>query len=108
VFFLKDETVYTPSLTLGCLDGITRRVVMDCARELKLTVKAVNPKVQDFMRCDEAFLTNSLIGVMPVTKVDGKIIQSGRVGDWTYKIRSQYLKKTAPSFRPSAPRPAVV
>jgi branched-chain amino acid aminotransferase len=108
VFFLKDETVYTPSLTLGCLDGITRRLVMDSARELKLTVKAVNPKVQDFLRADEAFLTNSLIGVMPVTKLDGKIIQSGRVGDWTYKIRSKYLKKIAPAFKPSAPRPAVV
>jgi branched-chain amino acid aminotransferase len=108
VFFLKDETVYTPSLTLGCLDGITRRLVMESAREMKLTVKAVTPKVQDFLRCDEAFLTNSLIGVMPVTKMDGKIIQSGRVGDWTYKIRSRYLKKLAVSVKTVLPNPAVV
>ena len=108
VFFLKDETVYTPSLTLGCLDGITRRLVMECARELKLPAKAIDPKLPDFLRCDEAFLTNTLIGVMPITQVDGKIIQSGRIGDWTYKIRSQYLKKLAASFKQPLLKPAVV
>jgi branched-chain amino acid aminotransferase len=108
VFFIKNETVYTPSLTLGCLDGITRRLVMESARDLKLQAKAINPKLPDFMICDEAFVTNSLIGVMPITKVEGKRIQSGRVGDWTYKIRAQYLKKLAASFKQPLAAPAVV
>jgi branched-subunit amino acid aminotransferase/4-amino-4-deoxychorismate lyase len=108
VFFIKDEVIYTPSLTLGCLDGITRRMVIECARDFKLPVKAVNPKMPDVLSCDEAFLTNALIGVMPITRVDGKIIESGRVGDWTYKIRSQYLKKTAALAKLPAPRPVAV
>ncbi len=108
VFFIKDEVVYTPSLTLGCLDGITRRLVMESARELRFQAKAVNPKLQDLLRCDEAFVTNSLIGVMPITHFEGKIIQSGRVGDLTYKIRSRYLNKLAASIKQPLPAPSVV
>ncbi|MBL8012927.1 MAG: hypothetical protein JNN05_03685, partial [Candidatus Omnitrophica bacterium] len=54
------------------------------------------PSVKDILGSDEVFLTNALIGIMPVTKVDGKTMQLGRIGDLTYQLRSQYLKKLLP------------
>ena len=93
VFYFKKGTLYTPSLVLGCLNGITRQLIIECAREMKISVKTIKPKLQDLLAADEVFLTNAIIGVMPITKLDGKVIQSGRVGDKTYQIRSRYLKK---------------
>jgi branched-subunit amino acid aminotransferase/4-amino-4-deoxychorismate lyase len=93
IFFFRKGILYTPSLTLGCLNGITRQLIIECAREMKIPVKTVKPKVSDLLSADEVFLTNAIIGVMPITKLDGKVIQSGRVGDGTYQIRSCYLKK---------------
>jgi 4-amino-4-deoxychorismate lyase len=103
VFFLKKGVLCTPSLTLGCLNGITRQLVMECARDMKISIKNVKPKLQDFLTADEIFLTNALIGVMPVTQLEGKKIHSVRVGDKTYQIRKTYLKKfftVKPSLNP--------
>jgi|CXWL01.1.fsa_nt_gi branched-subunit amino acid aminotransferase/4-amino-4-deoxychorismate lyase len=95
VFFVKDGIVHTPSLTLGCLEGITRRIAIECAREHKIVVKTVKPKLQDFLASDEVFLTNALLGIMPITKIGAKTIQLGRIGDVTYQLRNWYLKKSA-------------
>lgn len=103
IFFFRKGIVHTPSLTLGCLNGITRQLIIECAREMNIPVKTVKPKVADLLSADEVFLTNAIIGVMPITKLDGKVIQSGRVGDGTYQIRSHYLKKfinSKPSLNP--------
>ena len=108
VFFVKNEIVHTPSLTLGCLDGITRRLIIECAREHKIGVKMVKPKIQDFLHSDEVFLTNAILGVMPVTKIDSKTIQLGRIGDLTHQLRSWYLKKSAGRMIPLNPLPACV
>jgi branched-subunit amino acid aminotransferase/4-amino-4-deoxychorismate lyase len=93
VFFVRNGALHTPSLTLGCLEGITRRVVMECAREHKIAVKTVKPKLTDFVNSDETFLTNAILGIMPVTRIDSKTIKLGRIGDLTYQLRSWYLKK---------------
>lgn len=94
VFFVRNNILHTPSLTLGCLDGITRRLTIECAREHKVAVKTVRPKLQDFLQSDEVFLTNALLGIMPVTRIEQKTIRLGRIGDLTYQLRSWYLKKS--------------
>ena len=93
VFFILNGALHTPALTLGPLDGITRRLIMECARERKITVKTVKPKLHDLLASDEVFLTNAIIGIMPVTRIDAKTIKLGRIGDMTYQLRSWYLKK---------------
>lgn len=93
VFFILNGALHTPVLTLGPLDGITRRLIMECARERKITVKTVKPKLHDLLASDEVFLTNAIIGIMPVTRIDAKTIKLGRIGDMTYQLRSWYLKK---------------
>lgn len=96
VFFVKSGELFTPSLSLGCLDGITRNLVMECAREHNVKVHQMRPQMQDFLSSDEVFLTNAVIGIMPVTKIDATTIQLGCVGDLTYQLRLRYLKKLMP------------
>lgn len=93
VFFVNDGVLHTPALSLGLLDGITRRLVLECAKEHKIPVKTVKPKPADILNSDEVFLTNAIIGIMPVTRIDAKAIKLGRIGDMTYQLRSWYLKK---------------
>jgi branched-subunit amino acid aminotransferase/4-amino-4-deoxychorismate lyase len=66
IFWIKDKILYTPPLSSGCLNGITRQQVIKNARNLRITVKeeALTPKV--LTNANAAFLTNSLLGIKPI------------------------------------------
>ena len=68
IFLVKDGEIFTPSVSCGCLPGVTRQVVMELAGKLKLKLHQGGFKLRDLQGCDEVFLTNSLMGIMPVTK----------------------------------------
>lgn len=64
VFVVKDENIYTPALSEGCIPGIMREVVIKVAPKLGLKVNnqvAVPP--QKLFDCDEVFLTNTITGL---------------------------------------------
>lgn len=75
IFFAKDNEVFTPALECGCLEGITRRVIFDLARKYKLKIYEGNFTLRDLRQADEAFLTNSLLGVMPL-----RVIEKDKIG----------------------------
>jgi branched-subunit amino acid aminotransferase/4-amino-4-deoxychorismate lyase len=70
IFFIKDKQLFTPSLSSGCLAGITRRVVFDLAKKYNIKIYEGNLTLQDLYEADEAFLTNSLLGIMPLAWVE--------------------------------------
>ena len=74
LFFIKDKELFTPSLKCGCLDGITRQVIFDLARKYNIKVFAGNFSITDLCASDEAFLTNSLMGIMPLFSLERKPI----------------------------------
>jgi len=74
LFFIKDKELFTPSLKCGCLDGITRRVVFDLAKIYNIKVFEGNFSISDLYSSDEAFLTNSLMGIMPLASVEERRI----------------------------------
>jgi len=82
--------IITPPLESGILPGITREIVIRLARErgFVLEEKAVFP--EDFRRAKEAFLTNSLLEVMPLVAVDGREIGSGKPGCVALFLRKAY------------------
>jgi len=69
IFWVKDEILYTPPLSSGCLNGITRQQVMKKAKKLKITLKESNLTPAILKNADAAFLTNSLIGIKPIEKL---------------------------------------
>ncbi len=72
IFFVKGNELFTPSLACGCLKGITRQAIFDLARERNIIVNEGEFTLNDLYNADEAFLTNSLMGVMPLVSL-GKI-----------------------------------
>jgi len=80
LFMVKNNMLFTPALECGCLNGITRKAVFDLAKKGKITLQEGKFSLQDIYGSDEIFLTNSLMGVMPV-----RVIENITIG----KIRSK-------------------
>lgn len=69
VFFVKDNELFTPSLACGCLKGITRKVIFDLAKKYNIALNEGKFTLNDLYNSDEAFLTNSLMGIMPLVSL---------------------------------------
>lgn len=72
IFFVKNQRLYTPLVECGLLDGIVRKYIKETYK-----VEEVTLTLADITTFDEAFLTNSLMGIMPVLSI-GKHLFSGR------------------------------
>jgi len=105
VFLVTRFGLVTPSVESGILPGITREVVMELADSLKINVTEGEVRPEDLKQCDEAFLTNSVMELMPLVEVRDKsgkiiIIGSGKPGAITRKLMAAYKemveRETAP------------
>ncbi len=65
------------------LPGVTRRLVLDLARELGLQVEERAPRTAGRGEWSEAFLTGTITGLQPVVELDGEPIGDGSAGPWT-------------------------
>lgn len=88
IFLIKDNALFTPALSCGCLDGITRRLVLDLAKKYNIAAREGDFTLQDLFSSDAAFLTNSLIGIMPLGRLNNKRIT--RPGN---KITGFFIRK---------------
>jgi branched-chain amino acid aminotransferase len=91
LFVVAGVTLRTPPLRAGILDGITRRHVIDLARSRGLAVEETALRPVDLTAADEAFVCSSVRSVMPVTRVDGAPLGSGRPGPVTLALAAAYL-----------------
>jgi branched-subunit amino acid aminotransferase/4-amino-4-deoxychorismate lyase len=90
IFLVKSKALFTPSLACGCLDGITRKVVFALAKKNKIKVYEGNFTLQDLYNADEAFLTNSLIGIMPLVSLKRQKIGKAKCGRLTKFLIKKY------------------
>lgn len=90
IFVIRDGIIYTPELT-SCLDGITRRTIMQLAEELGYTVKVKRLTRDEVYIADEAFFTGTAAEVMPIRELDNRQIGSGARGPITEKLQSLYF-----------------
>src|SRR5437762_3370011 len=90
VFIVKEDHLMTPPLSAGALYGITRRVVMEIGQESGLKVSEPNLTRYDVFNADECFLTGTGAELVPVVKVDGRVIGTGKPGPVTERLVSQY------------------
>ena len=91
VFLVKDSTVYTPPLDTGVLDGVTRKVVCEIARENSIDVVEKDLYINDCLEADEMFLTNAIMEILPVCKVEKHTVGKGEPGEITKKLE-EYFK----------------
>lgn len=91
IFLVKRKKIYTPSVKSGILPGITRSEVMRLAnKNLKNRVNENFMKIDALYEADEVFLTNSLVEIMPVTKIGKHIVGAGGPGPITKNLMSLY------------------
>jgi branched-chain amino acid aminotransferase len=100
IFIIKGQTLLTPPLYAGALYGITRGVVMDLGREQGLTVSETNLTRYDLFNADECFLTGTGAELIPVVKIDGRVIGNGQPGPVTGGLIRQYKEVTKTSGEP--------
>jgi branched-chain amino acid aminotransferase len=91
VFFAMGGKLRTPGLECGLLDGITRMLVIQLARELNIHVEEGRYTVDQLYRADECFLTNTSMEIMPVTSVDRRPVGNGKPGPLALKLREQFI-----------------
>ncbi|MHB1651366.1 MAG: aminotransferase class IV [Desulfitobacteriaceae bacterium] len=70
LFFIKDGVLHLPSLACGCLPGTRRAIVLELAASLQIPFKAGMYLPAELFEAEEVFLTNSLMGIMPVRKIE--------------------------------------
>jgi branched-chain amino acid aminotransferase len=99
-FFVKSSRLMTPSLESGILPGITRDVVIELADELGIAVTEGTMGTAIIRQCDEAFLTNSMIEIMPLTEArdtagNTVTIGGGKPGPVTGQLMAAYKERVA-------------
>lgn len=98
IFVLKENTLLTPPTSAGALEGITRNIVMDIAKnKLKLLVKEDLFTPYHVYVGDEVFLTGTAAEVIPVTEVDGRPIGDGKPGKTTLRLMKEFRELTRSS-----------
>lgn len=103
IFLVKGRQIQTPPLSAGALYGITRNTVMDLARGTGLEVIEPNLTRYDVFNADEVFLTGTGAEVVPVVKVDGRVIGTGRPGPVTRDLVKRYHELVQSSGEPIFP-----
>jgi branched-chain amino acid aminotransferase len=100
IFIVKGDELLTPPLSAGALYGITRGVAIELAREIGLKVSEPNLTRYDIFNADECFVTGTGAEVVPVVKVDGRVIGSGKPGPRTQELVKRYHQLVQSSGEP--------
>ncbi|WP_435171275.1 aminotransferase class IV [Falsirhodobacter sp. 1013] len=90
VVMLKGKTLMTARR--GVLEGVTRKTVMEIARNLQLDVQLSETPVEALYEADELFFCSTAGGIMPITELDGAPVADGQVGPLTQQIWAEYWR----------------
>jgi len=97
IFLVNDGMLRTPGVESGILPGITREVVLELAPQLDIDTFEQDIRLDELFQTQEAFLTNSLMEIMPLTEIDGKPVGSGEPESVTRRLMANYKKLVRPS-----------
>ena len=100
IVIVKAGQMLTPPLSAGALYGITRGVVIELAQEDGLTVAEPNLTRYDLFNADECFLTGTGAELIPIVKIDGRVIGAGKPGPITRRLVDKYHALTNVSGEP--------
>jgi branched-chain amino acid aminotransferase len=93
VFIVLKGEIFTPASASGALKGVTRSTIIDIAKDLGIKEREANLTRYDLWCADECFLTGSGAEVIPVVKLDGRVIGTGKPGPVTLRILEHFRKR---------------
>jgi branched-chain amino acid aminotransferase len=94
IFIVKRGELFTPPAYMGILKGITRQVVMQLAQEEGIPVHEAVLTLHDVYNADECFLTGTGAEIIPVVKLDGRVIGDGVPGPITKTLIQKFRQYT--------------
>ena len=100
LFIVKKGALFTPPLSAGALYGITRQTVIELAEQSGVKVSEPNLTRSDLFNADECFVTGTGAEIMPVVKIDGRAIGTGKPGSLTRRLVDEYHALTKVSGEP--------
>ncbi|UOA16226.1 MULTISPECIES: D-amino-acid transaminase [Sulfitobacter] len=92
-YIVKDDKIVTRETSNDILHGITRKAVLELAREAQMQVEERNFTIEEAQQADEAFVTSASAFVTPVVEIDGAKIGSGTPGKLAPRLREIYLEE---------------
>jgi len=95
IFVVKNGHLYTPPQCMGTLRGITRDSILEIARKYKIAAHEHVITRHEVYISDECFLTGTAAEVIPVVKVDGRVIGQGKPGKLTLSLMKKFKELTA-------------
>ncbi len=90
IFIVRDGNLITPSPDHDILEGITRRTILEIARDLDIPTFERTVDLTELYIADEIFASGTSIGATPVIEVDARPVASGSIGPITLKIRERF------------------
>jgi len=88
-FIIVNKEIWT-STGEHCLNGVTRGTIIDLCRQNNILVHEKDFKIEDVYNANEAFVTGTFAGVIPVIEIDGKNMGEGSKGQLTNQIQNWY------------------
>jgi branched-chain amino acid aminotransferase len=93
IFVVTDERIATPDT--GVLEGITRRSVIELCEDLGLPIEVRPVLVAELRDADEIFLSTTAGGVMPASRIDGRIMGNDRPGPVSTRVHDRFWARRA-------------
>jgi branched-chain amino acid aminotransferase len=90
LFAVKNEKVLTPPLSSGCLEGVTRGILMEIASEAGTSIKEQTMRMEDLTNADEVFITSTNRNVIGVKEIAGQIVGNGTSGKITQRLENAF------------------
>ena len=91
IFVIKGGVVYTPDLSAGALNGITRNTIFSICQDLGLKLVEKRITRDEVYICDEAFFTGTAAEVTPIRELDRIELGAGSRGPLTEKIQAAFF-----------------
>lgn len=98
VYGIKDGVLYTHPVSNLILNGITRKVILDCCDEIGLKVVEEAFTKEQALAMDEIIMSSTNAEVMPIISIDDQLIGSGKRGEWTEKLQQAFEQKIPTSI----------
>lgn len=93
IYGIKDNVLYTHPVSNLILNGITRKVILDCCAEVGLPVVEEAFTMEQAFEMDELIMSSTNAEVMPVVVLDDRPVGTGKRGEWTTKLQQAFEAK---------------
>ncbi len=90
VFLVKDSVLYTPPVETPVLAGVARKAICQAALNNSIRLIEKDLTIDDVLGADEIFMTNVIMQVLPITKVEKHTVGDGRVGPMAKDLKRKF------------------